>query len=127
MTKLEKDIRLLDKCIEHWCDNVILVRVRDLPDLNRDSCALCREYWTEEYSDYTKTCKGCPIKEKMDLGHCQNTPYEQVQSLKTSIESEPEDTEENESLWKDINKACDDEISFLENLRDKLTRKLGND
>lgn len=64
ISKLDKDIRLLDECIIHW--HAVL---KGEEEPSGSKCALCREY--SELS----SCNGCPIQESTGRPACYGTPY----------------------------------------------------
>lgn len=78
MTKNEKDILLLDKCIDHWYENLMILQLNKLSghfhltehyNITSDACACCQRY----RNNY---CANCPISNKVGEDDCCGTPYQ---------------------------------------------------
>lgn len=119
MTKLEKDIELFDKYIEHWKENVECVRKRMAPDISQYDCALC---W--EYKLFYGDCHMCPIYIKTGASCCDNTPYSEVLVMYERATMKYYGP----TWWRKFRRACEDEVKFLHDLKQELIqRKEGQD
>ena len=107
--KLETDIWLLCKCIEHWeKDNVGCTKPIQLR-ITEKYCALCKKY---------TTCIGCPISDdnEGDYG-CGGTPWYRIKGLKdTWIVS-------NEKP-RHLERTVQEMIAYLKKLKAKLEAQL---
>jgi hypothetical protein len=119
MVKLEKDIALLEKALEHWYDNLRAakeIRYEDI-EIGCEECPLCDEYNTplgfiDPPDDVL--CLGCPVAEKTGIGACLNTPWGDVRYMLMG----------EGGSGKDLENAIQVEIDFLDGLlKEKLVEK----
>jgi hypothetical protein len=95
------DLEAIEKCIEHWKDNLKKAEKGEKFSIGSDLCALC---------DIYGLCEGCPISIETGLRGCRDTPYE--------------DVTRDLSLRKCCVESVKEEIAFLESLRDKMKEAL---
>jgi hypothetical protein len=116
MSLSKKNLKLLEKCLKKWYENLMILQLNylsksfnlDLFDdvrLTWNSCAFCLEYIK---FDRITNCKGCPIYKAVEHLYCCYTPYNRVCELNRV----------NNHNYKEIFKAISDEINFLESLKD---------
>jgi hypothetical protein len=119
VAKLEKDVALLEKALEHWHDNLRAAKEMQYEDIEigYKACPLCYEYNKPlSFLDLPDDdlCLGCPVAEKTGIGSCINTPWENVYDILMG----------KNGGWKDLESAIQVEIDFLDGLlKEKLAKK----
>ena len=113
MRKIIKDIKLLNKSIEHHKRMQAFDTIEQFTDGEEapfgGQCALCDEY---------PNCIGCPVEIKTGKDTCQDTPYNKLYSSYWAIRHTS--SLDKLSDFKDIEQ---EEIAFLTKLRDELEGK----
>lgn len=113
ISKLKKDIKLLDECIEHYkVDNLNKSSYKTIK-IYSSTCSLCKVYNNGIIG--SDRCIGCPVE--TESGGCEHTPWIELKQLFI--------------VWRNenIKSASFDrfvryEITYLRKLRNKLIVKL---
>lgn len=116
MNKPERDLRLLDKSIEHW-ERLVSGNVRRGETPYAPSCPLCRRYSSECYTRPETTQEvilACPIMEDTGLSGCDHTPWSGAALRWHKIEKKP---------LPGFKVAARRELAYLKNFRKKLAEK----
>lgn len=116
-TKADK-IRLLEESINAHKENLSKEDPYSF-SLGPHRCPLCKVFWRNPGGSGV-VCTGCPIAEFTGQNACEDTPYYDLEDAFNSWANANLHGGETESLKSDFRKAEENEIAFLEEVRDSL-------
>lgn len=116
MPWLQRQLEALDKCIEHWEQNLKAAREYKIDDIDisATACALCHLNRT-----INTDCPSCIIFDFTKHSGCRNTPYEDVEECLEALDFDNE--EDIDVKWLDLQCAIQDQVNFLKELKEKYT------
>ncbi len=98
----EKTLIALQGSIAKW-EGIVAGTVQDDGALN---CPLCQMFSHWVNPTVPKGCKGCPVSERMEMPHCEGTPYYEYTDADESGEASEEEMKE----------CAQHEVDFLKSL-----------